>query len=125
MKISSSNIQSLLHVFLPEDLFDYFKITNVEITKTSVDVFLEELNIRPSGYEEEKLMSKGFYPSISVQDFPIRERPVFLHIKRRRWEVKSTKEIVSRDWNSIAQGTRLTTSFASFLKELSRYTSSK
>lgn len=83
------------------------------------------MNIHPSGYQDEKLMSKGFHPSISVQDFTIRECPVFFHIRHRRWEVLSTKEIVSRDWNSIAQGTRLITSFASFLKELSRYTSSK
>lgn len=31
------------------------------------------------------LLSKGFLLGITIQDFPIRDKRVFLHIKRRRW----------------------------------------
>ncbi|MGB5988692.1 MAG: hypothetical protein WBG43_03000 [Marinifilaceae bacterium] len=79
MKINNSDIQALLKVILPEDLFDYFEITNVDITKTSIDVNLEELNILPEQYMGEKTMSKGFYPSIEVQDFLL-ENAQFIYI---------------------------------------------
>ncbi|WP_425436640.1 ISAon1 family transposase N-terminal region protein, partial [Mangrovibacterium marinum] len=48
--------------------------------------------------------------------FPLRDKPLFLHIRRRRWLVESTELVVSRNWNTVAQGTRMTSGFATFLK---------
>jgi tRNA A58 N-methylase Trm61 len=45
---------------------------------------------------------------------------VYLHIKKRRWTNKVTGEIVKRDWNLVAKGTRMTQEFAAFLKEINR-----
>jgi tRNA A58 N-methylase Trm61 len=44
---------------------------------------------------------------------------VKLHIKRRRWTDKNSAEILQRDWNLIAKGTRMTQDFAEFLKKIS------
>ncbi|WP_449415962.1 ISAon1 family transposase N-terminal region protein [Salegentibacter flavus] len=52
---------------------------------------------------------------------PVRGKKVFLHIKRRRWLNKQSKQVVQRDWNLVAQGTRMTVEFAAFLKALSQY----
>jgi hypothetical protein len=71
----------------------------------------------------EKLLSKGFFPVITVQDFPIREYRVLMHIKRRRWLNENTGKAVYRDWTVVARGTRITSGFAAFLKEISRYNS--
>ena len=38
--------------------------------------------------------------------------------RRRRWILKSSNEYISRNWRMVAEGTRLTQDFASFLKEL-------
>jgi hypothetical protein len=51
-----------------------------------------------------------------VQDFPVRGKKLYLHIKRRRWEVQSNGNIVSRDWRLVQSGTRMTAEFAAFLK---------
>lgn len=56
-----------------------------------------------------------------IEDFPLRGNQVYLHVKRRRWLDKNTKQIIQRDWNLVAQGTRMTGEFAAFLKEISRY----
>ncbi|WP_444544489.1 ISAon1 family transposase N-terminal region protein [Salinimicrobium marinum] len=56
-----------------------------------------------------------------MQDFPLRGNTVYLHVKRRRWIDKDTGQVVQRDWNLVAQGTRMTNEFAAFLKEISRY----
>lgn len=39
---------------------------------------------------------------------------VMLCIKRPRWEVKDIGEIISRDWNVVQLGTRMTKEFADF-----------
>jgi transposase len=62
--------------------------------------------------------SKGFYEPVVVQDFPIRGKKLFLNIRRRRWIVKDEGRYVSRNWKLVAEGSRMTHDFASFLKEL-------
>jgi hypothetical protein len=74
----------------------------------------QELNTR-------LLVSKGYHNEVVIQDFPLRGKFVFLHVKRRRWTDKQTNEIVQRDWNEVAKGTRMTAEFASFLKSIDQY----
>ena len=51
----------------------------------------------------------------------MRGHQVYLHITRRRWLNEDTGQIVFRDWNLVADGTRVTKEFASFLKEINRF----
>lgn len=88
------------------------------VNESTIDVHLDELNILPEGYQTEKLISKGFHPAVVIQDFPIRERAVFLHIRRRKWQILSSGHVVSREWGISTKGTRYTKGFAAFLKEL-------
>jgi hypothetical protein len=118
MPTQSELNQDLVKLILPSEIFDYFEITNLIIKDRSVSVFLDERDIKPTAYTGQKLTSKGFHPESIIQDFPIRNKAVFLHVRRRRWLVESTGEVVSRDWDSVAEGTRYTKSFAFFLKGL-------
>ena len=118
MIMLNDHYQSLIQLILPPEIFDYFEITNLVIEDRSVGVYLDERDIKPTGYSEKKLTSKGFHSEAIIQDFPIRNKAVFLHIRRRRWLVEQGGEVVSRDWNSVAEGTRYTKSFADFLKGL-------
>lgn len=105
---------------LPAGTLEYFELVNVLKDKEGLVLFLEEKNQVPEAYKDQKFHSKGFYPEVRVQDFPIREHKVILSIKRRRWEDPQTGTIVSRDWDLVMKGTRLTKEFAAFLKELLR-----
>lgn len=116
MSVQQDHYQALVQLLLPSEIFEYFEITNLIVEDRSVAVFLDERDIKPETYSEEKLTSKGFHPESIIQDFPIRNKAVFLHVRRRRWLVASTGEVVSRDWDSVAEGTRYTKSFADFLK---------
>ncbi len=118
MKIKESEIQPLLRVLLPEELFEYFEILKLDVTDQAIHVYIDEINNTPEEYESEKLTSKGFHTSVTIQDFPIRERAVYLHVRRRRWQIESNGKVVSRDWDAVAKGTRYTKGFADFLKEL-------
>lgn len=110
--------QELIKLLLPEAIFEYFSIVKIEIMEKEVHVYLDENAVKPEGYELVKLVSKGFHPTAIVQDFPLRDKAMFLHIRRRRWFSESTGKTVERDWDTVAKGTRYTKGFAAFLKGL-------
>jgi hypothetical protein len=83
--------QTLISLLLPDFILDFFELKEEDIFHLE----LQEVNITPNVPDGGKLLSKGFFPAITVQDFPIRGHKVFLHIK--------------------------TEGFAAFLKEISRY----
>jgi len=108
--------RKLIQLLLPAEIFDYFDLIKIEVKGNEIHAYLDEENNLPGGFEKEKLSSKGFHSTLTIQDFPIRDKPMFLHVRRRRWLVESTGEVISRDWDSVAKGTRLTKDFATFLK---------
>lgn len=112
----SDYFQSLSALLLPEGILDYFDVVNADATTEGLSIHLDEKNLAPCGFTSDELESKGFYPQIRVQDFPIRGKKAFLCIRRRRWEVKATGKIISRDWQLVQTGTRMTKEFAAFLK---------
>lgn len=116
---------SLLNAFLPKGILEYFTITKVDQLEELINIHLEEKNVIPAEYANDKLTSKGFYDEIKVQDFPIRGKRVYLYIKRRRWINETRGTIVMRNWELVAKGTRMTQDFASFLKVISRYQAGK
>lgn len=118
MNSQQNQYKALAEAFLPSDLFQYFEITNVQVTDKKIQVDLDELNNPPGSHKNVKLISKGFHAPVIVQDFPIRERAVFLHVRRRKWKEERTGKIISNNWDTVAKGTRFTKGFASFLKDV-------
>ena len=110
----------LAKYFLPEGILDYFEITSHKTANERIHFYLEEKNILPNEYKTEIVKSKGFTPEITVEDFPLRGKPVLLHIKRRRWTIINSGDIIKRNWSLVAKGTRVTSEFASFLKGIIR-----
>lgn len=111
----------LLKVLLPELLVTHFDIAKHEIEKDVLHLHFEEKIATPKEEKHRILIAHGFHKAITIQDFPVRGKKVYLHIKRRRWLDKKTKTIVQRDWDLVAQGTRMTVEFAAFLKVLNNY----
>lgn len=103
-------------MILPEGILEYFELTNVIQAENGLNIYLEEKNLPPVGYEKSQLESKGYLPETAIQDFPIRGHKVALCIKRRRWEVKASGEIITKDWKLVRKGARMTTEFGTFLK---------
>lgn len=114
----SDYTQDLIKLLLPESILEYFEIVKVQTKSTQIDVYLNEHNIPPIEYSDVKTTSKGFHAIATIRDFPIRDKSVYLHVKRRRWLVESSNQIVSRNWELVAKGTRFTKDFATFLKGL-------
>ena len=105
-------------LLLPEGTLDYFDLVDVKESVNEVVFYLEEKNMVPEKYTDQDTENKGFYDPVIVQDFPLRGKKVFLNIRRRRWLLNKHNEYISRNWRMVAEGTRMTQDFASFLKEL-------
>lgn len=116
--MSSDTLFSAAHLLLPEMLVKYFDLLKHEIKDGEIHFYFTELIDIPDQFKDDKLHSKGFFPEATVQDFPIRGKNVFLHITRRRWLNQATGKVVTRDWQLVAKGTRITSDFAAFLKSL-------
>lgn len=122
--------ESLLSLFFPDGLLDYFDIvdyqtdsTNNELYNKGLTIFLEEKKIIPIEYKEIEIKACGFMESREIDDFPIRDMLVKLNIKRRRWDavIEGKIQKVSRDWDLVFQGTRMSEDYSAFLKEISRF----
>lgn len=126
--MKSRQSEELLALFLPEGILNYFEIVSYE-TKPSgkkiynkhLELSLDEKDTIPSEYKNYPYKSCGYMEARYITDYPIRNMLVSLKVRRRRWEVmvEGKKKKVSRDWEAIAQGTRMSDEYAAFLKGIS------
>ena len=121
MEATQAQMLSILELILPREILEHFIVINLVIQAKEVHLYLDERPKVPDEYKDEKLISKGFHPEAVIQDFPLRNKALYLHVRRRKWEVESTKKIVSKTWNLMADGTRYSNEFATFLKGLLGY----
>jgi len=117
--------RNLLNLVLPEIIVTYFELQKYEELldaegEEELHLYYDEKNEVPVKGRKEHVVSKGFYPISKVQDFPIRGKSVYLHIRRRKWWSVERNKTITRDWELVAKGTRMTASFAHFLKEAYR-----
>lgn len=111
----------LLKLVLPELLIEHFELVKNQTINETLHIYFEEKPQIPTEFNHLQIVSKGFLNEITIQDFPLRGKYVYLHVKRRRWTDKVSEVILQRDWNLVAKGTRMTSDFAAFLKEINRY----
>ncbi len=119
--------QDIIRHFLPEGLLSHFRITSVltlgEVATKKVffGITLEEENVILGDVDSSQYESKGF-TEITVQDFPIRGKAVYLKIRRRRWRHKSDPGVIIRnDFSFVAEGAGFTRELSDFLKDTGRY----
>jgi len=119
--------KEIISNFLPEGLLAHFTITDVlmlgdvGIKKMYFEIYLEEHNEIIGDYDKMQYESKGF-TEITIQDFPIRGKAVYLKIKRRRWRHKQRPgEIIRNDFSFVAEGSGFTKELSDFLKGTGRY----
>ena len=110
--------EQLLRAILPDVLIDNFDVAKFEKTDDRFDIWLEEKKVQlREDKKNSNVIAYGFGEYQTIQDFPIRGRATYLHVRKRKWLDKDTGEIFSYDWDiSEYDGTRLNAEFVSFLK---------
>lgn len=120
---------SLAYIVLPPSILDWFDLVNVdeEITDPSkeklyvgiIHIYLDEHDNRPESLKH--LKANGFTEPTRINDFPIRDRKVVLHVRRRRWLDEEGHNVIVNAYPLAADGTRYSEEFAAFLKETFGY----
>lgn len=120
---------SIVSHFLPAGLLEYFTLKDVKELCSLKDktvyfeINLEENNRILGNIDASQYESKGF-TEITLQDFPIRGKAVYLVIKRRRWRHKQDpSKVIRNDFSFVAEGSVLTKELSDFLKGTGRYQS--
>ena len=108
-------MKELLDLILPGDVLAFFEVVKESTTSDQIDISLDEKNIPPHEYGGQGVLSKGFTGTTRIQDFPLRGRSVYLHVRRREWQLPSG-EVVSNKFSLSSDGTCYSKEFASFLK---------
>ena len=99
-------------MILPLEILPYFEVVRVLKLEERTDLFHDECNNppkRPFTY-----FSKGFTDERIIQDFPLRGRAVFFHVRKRKWKEREIVNIATNSYDLAHQGTHLTYEFASF-----------
>lgn len=107
---------TLAHVVLPKEVLDNFEITDIESSETEINIRLDE-KMNDELRQDFHFESKGFIPTVSITDFPIRDHKVILHFRRRKWIDTRTNKSFILPMDIAANGSRYSKEFAAFLKE--------
>lgn len=119
-------LYGIVSLMLPESMLDCFDIVKVEEEdipatdmtfrpfKRMVNLYLDERDNRSS--EQQCYSPNGFTEYTKVSDFPLRNRLVTLHIRRRRYKDAEGKNAVLCEYPLKAEGTSISPEFADFLK---------
>ncbi|WP_425482682.1 ISAon1 family transposase N-terminal region protein [Fulvivirga kasyanovii] len=83
-------------------------MTGVEKTSEKYTIRMEEKNLHPGEFVGQNLLSQGYFDEVTISDFPIHGKACYLKIKRRRWLNEDLGKVVSRDWELVAKGSRMT-----------------
>lgn len=70
-------------LLLPDGLLDYFQVVSVDKSLEHIVIHLDECDLSVVERSGKRLESKGFYPSSSVHDFPLRCKFLILQVRRR------------------------------------------
>lgn len=110
--------KDILQYILPKEILEYFDVTNIKEVNGKLHIYLDEKNQLPKDLPEGQYESKGFTGRSMIQDFPIRDRAVYLEVRRRKWIDKTTGKVYNHTWDLTSVGTKYTKEFGDFLKEL-------
>ena len=107
----------VLRTIFPEVITENFKFVNYEESAERLDYWLDERGyMSREDYKKGTVREYGFTEERVIQDFPIRGKAVYLHVRRRKWRDTEDGSIFTYDYDLTEEGTRLTPEFVAFLK---------
>ena len=120
-------LYGVVSLILPENIlyqFDLVKLEEEDIArndgtyqpfKRNVHIYLDEQDNRTRA-QRDSLKPNGFTEYASVKDYPVRNRLLTLHIRRRRYLGSADKSVIISEFPIKADGTSISPEFADFLK---------
>ena len=130
-KTTIINADFVASFFLPDGMIDWFEIVKIveepntgtapaDVLYGSVlNIYLDERDNRTE--ERPGLKPNGFTEATVVKDYPIRNRKVLLHVRRRRYIDADGRNVILNQYPLTAEGTKVSVEFGFFFKDSNGY----
>lgn len=129
MEQNNSGISAdfIISFFLPDGMIDWFEVVKIvedpntgkaqaDVLYNSVlNIYLDERDNREG--EQLSLKPNGFTEPTVIKDYPIRNRKVLLHVRRRRYLDADGRNIILNQYPLTADGTKVSVEFGLFFKD--------
>ena len=107
----------VLKTIFPDVITENFEVVKCEESSDHIDYWLDERGyMSREDYKKGTVREYGFTDERVIQDFPIRGKAVYLHVRRRKWRDSADGSIFTYDYELAEEGSRLTPEFVDFLK---------
>lgn len=108
----------VLRTVFPEVITDNFEFTDYIEQADRLEYWLDEREyMSREDYKKGTVRPYGFTDYKTIEDFPIRVRSVYLHVRRRKWIDRSTGEIFTYDFDGLTEsGSKLSPRVCCFFK---------
>ena len=107
----------VLKTIFPDIITENFEFMDFKEAGTQLDYWLDERGYQSrEDYKKGTVREYGFTEERIIQDFPIRGKAVYLHVRRRKWRDTEDGSIFTYDYELAGEGTRLAPESRAFLK---------
>lgn len=113
--------RSLAEVLLEKEWLEAFEIKDIQEKPKEWNIVLEEKEGKiPKEAEGRLVIQKGFVNRVEVLHASLRNKPLYITFKRRRWREKKTQKDYVNQYDLHPKGTKLSYEFAGYLKKITR-----
>ena len=111
--------KELLSLIAPGIISEKFELSSIlEKTDTITLFFEEKKELIPEELLGKEVVCDGFVNNVDLQSFPLKDKKVYLSIRRRRWKEKGTQvPSYCNQYELYNKGMKTTKEFGIFLKE--------
>lgn len=109
----------LIKLIAPGVIGENFLVKSIEEKSEMITIYFEEKSeLVPKELHGKEVVRDGFMNPVVLQTFPLKDKAVYLSVRRRRWKEKGSQESgFSNNYDLYRQGMKTTKEFGDFLKE--------
>lgn len=111
--------QDLLKLIVPKEITDNFELIEIVEKEHMITLCFEEISsMIPEALQGKIVVLDGYLNQLELQTFPLKDKTVFIALRRRRWKEKGdSKQSYSNTYELHVEGMKTTKEFGAFLKE--------
>lgn len=108
----------IIELIAPGAISKHFEVVSIEEQKDSIFIVFEEnKDLIPKELSGKQTALDGFLNPLVLQTFPLKDKQVYLVVKRRRWKELGQTTSYSNTYDLHRKGMKTTNEFGDFLKE--------
>jgi len=125
MKMGIDQLKTIVGFFLPKGILDHFDVVDVKLSENKgeerdlfpniLNMYLDEKDTLPAE-NKGTLKPDGFTEETLINDMPVRDNKLCLHIRRRKWLSEDGTPVVLDTMPLVAEGTDMSPDLMDFLR---------